>query len=80
MMLVILHKQTNEQKMIMEMDVEKREEIQKMLRINIYITHIYLYVGKTNMDEKMSEIISTLLTRASGYTYLQWYHSVCFAV
>lgn len=37
MMLVILHKPRNEQKMIMEMDVEKREEIQKMLRINIYI-------------------------------------------
>ena len=36
-MLVILHKQTNEQKMVMAVDVEKREEIQKMLRINIYI-------------------------------------------
>ena len=28
------------------------------------------------MGEKMSEIISTLLTRASGYTYPQWCHSV----
>lgn len=42
MMFIILHKQTTEQKMVMEMDVEKREEIQKMLRINIYITHMYL--------------------------------------
>ena len=42
MMLVTLHKQTTEQKMVMEMEVEKREEIQKMSRINIYITHIYL--------------------------------------
>ena len=41
MMLVTLHKQTTEQKMVMEMEVEKREEIQKMSRINIYITHIY---------------------------------------
>ena len=79
MMLVTLHKQTTEQKMVMEMEVEKREEIQKMSRINIYNTYIS-FVGKTNMGEKMSEIISSPLTRASGYTYLQWCHSMGFVL
>lgn len=74
MMFIILHKQTTEQKMVMEMDVEKRGRNSKDVKDN-YIYNTYVsFVGKTNVGEKMSEIISSLLTWASGYTYLQWCH------